>query len=97
MVQLGSGGRTADFALLRLLEKKMLRAFFSSLHYAELGRCATNPVLVRLSKQNEKATASGDFHILAREAGLEPATSKLTASCSTIELLPNILDFTQET
>ena len=27
---------------------------------------------------------------LAREAGLEPATSKLTASCSTIELLPNI-------
>ena len=28
---------------------------------------------------------------LAREAGLEPATSKLTASCSTIELLPNII------
>jgi hypothetical protein len=28
---------------------------------------------------------------MAREAGLEPATSKLTASCSTIELLPKIV------
>ena len=34
---------------------------------------------------------SHDLH-LAREAGLEPATSKLTASCSTIELLPNTAD-----
>ncbi len=32
-----------------------------------------------------------DSFLLAREAGLEPATSKLTASCSTIELLPNTL------
>ena len=29
------------------------------------------------------------YQFLVAEAGLEPATSKLTASCSTIELLPN--------
>ena len=36
-----------------------------------------------------KTDPKGSVHSLAPEAGLEPATSKLTASCSTIELLRN--------
>ncbi len=44
--------------------------------------------LIRVRLQNKEKTSpkwTGLF--LAPEAGLEPATSKLTASCSTIELL----------
>ena len=34
-----------------------------------------------------KKPPKGDFIIMAPETGFEPATSKLTASCSTTELL----------
>ena len=40
----------------------------------------------------KKKRATRTLHFLAPTAGLEPATSKLTASCSTIELRRNTLD-----
>jgi hypothetical protein len=30
------------------------------------------------------------FFIMAREVGFEPTTNRLTADCSTVELLPNV-------
>lgn len=30
---------------------------------------------------------------LAREVGFEPTTNRLTVDCSTVELLPNIVEF----
>jgi hypothetical protein len=88
-IKFGSGGRTAGFALFRLLEKK-IPPVLSFLHCAAPNRVLrTNPVQVRVFLSHEKRATLGSL-FMAREAGLEPATSKLTASCSTIELLPNM-------
>jgi integrase len=66
---------------------------------AEIGVCATtiggvdgrtgSALTLATGGDRQQKTPSGGEGVQTRQVGLEPTTSRLTAGCSTIELLPN--------
>ena len=85
LVVLGSGGRTAHiFASQKHFSTHQCSVQAPARWFAT-PNLRFEALLRRAAKQKPQPVAG--TYVLAPEAGLEPATSKLTASCSTIELL----------
>ena len=76
-------GLSLASSLLRLLEKKMLRAFFSSLHYATIHAHVASQLFGHEDTGHfiyqSKMRPDGSHFTLVREKGLEPSRPKAHA------------------